>query len=46
MWLSSPKAVLFIGTELALCSMALAFHVARHPLPSKEALWSWLNIKH
>jgi hypothetical protein len=46
LWLSSPKAVFFIGTELALCSMALAFHVARHPLPSKEALWSRLNIKH
>ncbi|MFT6131629.1 MFS transporter [Shewanella sp. Arc9-LZ] len=46
LWLSSPKAVFFIGTGFAVCSLALAFNVPRHPEPGKEALWSPLMTKH
>jgi MFS family permease len=46
LWLSSPKSVFFIGTGFAVCSLALAFNVPRHPRPDNETLWSPSRTKH
>ncbi|MFK3975566.1 MFS transporter [Shewanella vesiculosa] len=45
LWLTSPKAVFFIGTGFALCSLLLAFNVPENPLPGKETLWSPRKMK-
>ena len=40
LWLSSPRAVFFIGAGFAVCSLILSFNIPKHPAPGEETLWT------